>query len=83
MKRIFTLLFFIAFIISTSTAQQRYIDEVFENVTVTPDVEYGVNATVLFVPSVGEAVPQRLLMDIYELYLRVVVFLSRTKRDSL
>lgn len=65
MKRFFTLLFFIA-IIGTSTNAQRYVEEVFDNVTVTSDVVYGVNATVLLVPSVGEAVPQELTMDIYE-----------------
>jgi len=65
MKRIFTLLFFIA-IFTTASDAQRYLEEVFDDVKVTSDVVYGVNATVILLPSVGEAVPQPLLMDIYE-----------------
>ena len=56
MKRIYTLYTFIFLICAVSlTAQERYIDEVFETVSVTSDVTYGVNATVLFVPVTGEA----------------------------
>jgi len=66
MKRIFTLLIFFAIIISSSNAQERYLDEVFDDVQITSNVVYGVNATVILVPSVGEAVPQPLTMDIYE-----------------
>ena len=65
MKKIFTLLMFIS-VASTSMMAQRYIDEVFTDVTVTSDVTYGVNATVLFLPIAGEAVPQELQMDVYE-----------------
>ena len=67
MKRFYTLFTFIFLFCAVSmTAQERYLDEVFDNVTVTSDVTYGVNATVLFLPSVGEAVPIPLTMDIYE-----------------
>ncbi len=45
---------------------QRYVSEIFSNVTVTQDVFYGVNATVLAVGMAGEAIPQPLVMDVYE-----------------
>ena len=64
MKNIFTLILFISFTIGLNA--QRYLDEVFTDVTVTEDVVYGVNATVLFLPQVGEAVPIPLTMDVYE-----------------
>ncbi len=45
----------------------RYIQtDYFENVHVTEDVTYGVNATLLYFPIVGEAVEEPLLMDVYE-----------------
>ncbi|MCB0643395.1 MAG: carboxylesterase family protein, partial [Phaeodactylibacter sp.] len=49
-------------------AQQRYLDEIFTDVTVTEDVFFGVNATVLLItnPAVGEAIPQPLYFDFYE-----------------
>jgi hypothetical protein len=47
-------------------AQERYLDPLFPNVTVTADVAYGVNATVLLLPQVGQAIPQPLLMDVYQ-----------------
>ena len=65
MKKLFTL-FFSLCIIALTNAQERYLDEVFADVTVTTDVEYGVNATVLTLPQFGEAVPQSLKLDIYE-----------------
>lgn len=66
MKRLFTLIALVAFSASALMAQQRYIDEVFTDVSVTTDVIYGVNATVLALPLVGEAIPTPLLMDFYE-----------------
>lgn len=45
---------------------QRYLSPVFDDVTVTADVTYGVNATVLLLSQFGEAVPQELVMDVYE-----------------
>lgn len=44
----------------------RFMTEVFSEVEVTPDVVYGVNATVIALPSQGEAVPQQLMLDVYE-----------------
>lgn len=68
MRKIFyalTLLICFAF---SATAQERYLDEVFTDVSVSSDVTYGVNATVLFltVPGIGEAIPQPLKMNVYE-----------------
>jgi hypothetical protein len=62
---LFALLFTVGFGLQ---AQERYLDEVFTDVTVTNDLTYGVNATVLLItdPQVGEAVPQELKMDFYE-----------------
>lgn len=65
MKR--TLLALFALITTfAATAQERYLDPVFTDVTVTSNVIYGVNATVLLLPVAGEAVPQPLIMDVYE-----------------
>jgi hypothetical protein len=47
-------------------AQQRYIDEVFNEVEVTYDLTYGVNATVLLASIAGQAVPEPLKFDFYE-----------------
>ncbi len=69
MKKIFTQLLLLLFVTMSfvSFAQEgRYLEEVFTDVTVSSDVTYGQNATVLFVPLVGEAVTQSLKMDIYE-----------------
>lgn len=67
MKRIYTLFFMILFLASSIVAQDvRYVDDLFEDVSVTSNVVYGVNATVLAVPVFGEAIPQPLTMDVYE-----------------
>ncbi len=68
MKKITTHLIFLFCLLSVVQvfAQDRYVDEIFTDVSVTTDVTYGVNATVLLVPIVGEAVPQALQMDVYE-----------------
>ncbi len=65
MKNIFTLLLLCVFAISVN-AQDRYLDEVFTDVTVTTAVEYGVNGTVLTLPSEMEVVPESLLLDVYQ-----------------
>ena len=65
MKNIFTLLLLCVFAISVN-AQDRYLDEVFADVTVTTGVEYGINGTVLTLPSAMEVVPESLLMDVYQ-----------------
>ena len=65
MKNIFSLLLALLFV-SSMTAQVRYIDEVFDDVTVTTNVQYAANITVITtlqgLPPM--ALPQ--LMDIYE-----------------
>lgn len=48
------------------SAQERYLDTVFQEVTITENVKYGRNYTVLTVPVVGKATSQNLLMDVYE-----------------
>ena len=68
MKRILLVGAFIcSFFVSQTEAQQRYLDPIFDDVTVTSNVLYGVNATVITynVPAIGEAVPQPLVMDVY------------------
>ncbi len=66
MKRWFTLLALLTVLVTTAAAQQRYIEETFSDVSVTKDITYGVNATVLALPQVGEAIPVPLLLDFYE-----------------
>lgn len=68
MKKLNVLLIaFLATICLQLQAQEgRFMQEVFSDVTVTSDVVYGVNATVLLLPTVGEAIPQPLTMDVYE-----------------
>ena len=68
MKSTNTLLILLAFLFTSSwsMAQACYLEEVYSEVTITEDVTYGVNATALFLPIAGEALPQALLMDIYE-----------------
>jgi hypothetical protein len=65
MKRVFTLFTLLALSWNVSYAQ-RYLSEVFDEVTVTTDVSYGMNATVIAYSQVGQAIPQSLLCDIYE-----------------
>lgn len=66
-KLLYTLTFFLCLAVA-SNAQQRYLDEIFTDVTVTSNVVYGVNATVLLItdPAVGQAIPQPLVMKVYE-----------------
>lgn len=61
-------LFFLAMFLFTSTlsAQTRYLNEVFTDVTKTPDVTYGFNATVLYYSVTGQAVPDLLKLDLYK-----------------
>jgi hypothetical protein len=48
-----------------TSAQTRYLNQVFNQVEVTPSVTYGVNATLLYQSLFGEAIPEALLMDVY------------------
>ncbi len=47
-------------------AQQRYLSPVFNEVEVTNNLTYGVNATILFATVVGQAVPEELKFDFFE-----------------
>src|SRR6185436_10310298 len=58
------LLSIIIICIANSFAQQRYIDEVFANDTVTTNVIYGQNISI-FPPNYGPHM-QQLIMDVYE-----------------
>jgi len=51
---------------SLASHAQRYLEEVFTDVTVTTNVTYGVNATVIAYSLLGEAIPEALKMDVYE-----------------
>ncbi|MFT4665306.1 MAG: hypothetical protein ACI8YQ_000799 [Polaribacter sp.] len=69
MKKIIT--FFILLLCTLSVqlaeAQDRYVDEIFSEVSVTPDVVYGGNGTLLFfAQTMGDITYQELMMDIYE-----------------
>ena len=66
MKQIKLSLLFLLLGVATLSAQpRRYFDKVFSAVTVQTDITYSVNATVLLVPQLGQAVPQQLKMDVY------------------
>ncbi len=67
MKKFNILLFLlICGIMALQAQNRRYIDQIFSNVELTTNVSYGVNATVLLAQQVGQAVPQQLLMDVYQ-----------------
>jgi poly(3-hydroxybutyrate) depolymerase len=65
MRKIYLMMCLLAMSVAPSMAQ-RYLEEIFTDVEVTSNVVYGVNATVLYVPQVGQAVPEELKMDIYQ-----------------
>lgn len=66
MKKFNILLFLLCSSLIWAQAQnQRYLSQVFTEVNVQSDVIYGVNATVLALTQVGQAIPQPLLMDVY------------------
>lgn len=66
MKKILTLVTVLCFMASVSFAQTRYVDEVFTDVTVTSNVPYGENYTVLTFATTGHSSLQPLVMDYYE-----------------
>ncbi len=47
-------------------AQALFLEDVYDNVKVTTNQVYGVNATIVAFPVAGQAVPQPLIMDVYE-----------------
>ncbi|MEY3397558.1 MAG: hypothetical protein RL220_152 [Bacteroidota bacterium] len=64
MKHLFTLL--LAMTLSCAVFSQRYLEEIFDEVEVTTGVQYGMNATVIAYGIFGEAIPEDLIMDVYE-----------------
>lgn len=66
MKKISTLLVVLCTLMSLQSKAQRYLTEVFDEVQVTTGITYGVNATVLTYQTFGQAVPENLLLDVYE-----------------
>ena len=62
MKRLYTLLIACMLTSSVAWSQMRYIDEVFDSVTVMSDLVYGVNLTVLTFPAIT---PDTLTFDLY------------------
>lgn len=65
MRRFYIAALFLGLTITTF-AQSRFLDPVFDNVTVTTNQIYGVNATILAFQIAGQAIPQPLIMDVYE-----------------
>lgn len=66
MKKLYSLFLFLGLSISLGYAQgERYLDEIFSDVSVEADVQYGMNGTILFIGQAGEITPQDLEMDIY------------------
>ncbi len=70
MKKIFTVFLFALTFLSVSFAQNRYLEEVFtdEQITVTSDVHFATNATILPILFAGasEFLPEVLYLDVYE-----------------
>src|SRR5690606_24723066 len=63
MKNFYLLSLFLLFgFISHTTAQVRFLEEVFTDVQVTSDIPYATNITVI----TGSPTPQTLLLDVYE-----------------
>ena len=54
------------FICLTAGAQTRYLDEVFSDVTVTSNIQYGTNVTVITVAAGLPPTEQPLVLDLYE-----------------
>ena len=62
-----TCLLLAAFLVClTAGAQTRYLDEVFSDVTVTSDIQYGTNITVITALQGLPPAPQPLVLDLYE-----------------
>lgn len=68
MKQFNTLFILMLLALGSVQAQERYLDEIFTDVTVTQDIEYAQNITVLTVadPEVGEPTLETLVFDLYQ-----------------
>jgi hypothetical protein len=47
-------------------AQNRFTEQVFDQIQITTNIQYGLNATILTFSPMGQAMPQPLLLDFYE-----------------
>ncbi len=65
MKQLFSSIALFLLLAHATSAQTRYLRPVFNNVQVTNDVRYGINASILEAQVRGQAVPENLLMDVY------------------
>ncbi len=65
MKRFYLASIFLSLTI-IATAQHPFLEDVYAEVSVTSNQTFGVNATILAFQIVGEAIPQELVMDVYE-----------------
>ena len=69
MKQLKVLLLLTVAVTASLSAQRRYFDEVFSNVSVSPDIPYAINATVLYLAAppngYGQAIPETLRFDLY------------------
>ncbi|MCC6601234.1 MAG: T9SS type A sorting domain-containing protein [Crocinitomicaceae bacterium] len=66
MKKISTLMVLLSTFFCVNSYAQRYLEEVFDEVTVTSDITYGVNASILYYSVYNEAIPEELKLDLYE-----------------
>ena len=66
MNKLFTILTLsLLFLASSLMAQNRYVDEIFTDVTVEDGIYYGLNTTIITVPSTGAVTKQPLFFDLY------------------
>ncbi len=66
MKRIYTLMLLLMGVSTIVMAQNtRYVDEVFTDVDVTTDIQYGANITIITVPETGMPSLDTLVVDVY------------------
>jgi hypothetical protein len=66
MKRLKLLCFLsLTILVSLQAQNRRYFDQIFTDVTVTPNITYGVNASVLELSVALQAIPKQLKMNVY------------------
>ena len=66
MKKLLISALVASFAVLQMQAQTRYLDDIFDDVSVTYDVEYGTNITIIPALQGLPPAPQSLLMDVYE-----------------